>query len=862
MGRHGKHSRKDSRKAASPAAGKTGLVARKTKIAAAVAAAIAGQSFAQEVVIEEVIVTATKRESSVQDLAVSVTAIDGDMVNELQLVNVLDIDKAVPGLKVRYVGADPTIIMRGAGAAGTNDIAVPIYVDGLYRPRAGQALASNLDLERIEVLRGPQGTLFGRNTFGGLVNYITKKPSADGWEFGVAGSFGDYSMQKYEGFVNIPLADMAALRVTLSDTRRDPLIKNIYNKDGGMRDEDNTYLRAQLRLDLTDSFDVTFGGTWWKDESNGNADYAGVLVGIPINPATGLTDGINGILQPRAGRLPGAETESWPASGGRTWAGVYGVDETASVIPDVRKISNDLMPMRDIEETSFSLLVNWDFGPVALRVNTGIFDYEEFRTADSDFSPNPAAWVANNPGVTPPASNGPGYWEQCWNGPSCGRLAGQRVNSKAVQMDVNLNSTGAGPLQWTLGYFLYDDSGDGDTSGEFVWAYTDALNSPTSLSWAHWMDQGNGGTKSTAIYGQAEYAFTDRARATVGLRRSTDKRNSFTKYVDWGPAVHGSAEGYTDAHLQNPGSRFAPWPAYVATDATESGRQTGKKSHIDYKAALQYDLTDSLMLYASASSGYIAGGIEGGGSNDLTQPNEVNSYELGMKSSLLGGAMRLNLSGYWNENDGLTTSSFEARGGTIVAIATVSGSMTVKGLEAEMDWLATEALRIRAGLALTDAKLDEFGRTVLNRVFRSGGDEVVLGAGITDPAMCDQTCSQVYILDGQKARFSPSWTATVDATYTFDLGDMGTLVPGILIYHSDNYKTTNIPYFFTRQSAYTTYDLRVTWNASDSPLSAQAFILNASDETVQIGSDQFSQGRVVADYNNPRIWGVRLNYNF
>ena len=114
-----------------------GISVRKTAVAAAIATALTTPVMAQNA-IEEIIVTATKRESSVQDLAIAVTAISGDAIKELQIINVLDVEKMVPGLKVRYVGADPTIIMLGAGAAGTNDIAVPVYVDGLYRPRAGQ----------------------------------------------------------------------------------------------------------------------------------------------------------------------------------------------------------------------------------------------------------------------------------------------------------------------------------------------------------------------------------------------------------------------------------------------------------------------------------------------------------------------------------------------------------------------------------------------------------------------------------------------------------------------------------------------------------------------------------------------------
>ena len=833
----------------------------KSAVATAVATALTAPVMAQESAIEEVIVTATKRESSVQDLAVSVTAIGGDKITELQLVNVIDLEKNVPGMKVRYVGADPTIIMRGAGTAGTNDIAVPIYVDGLYRPRAGQALASYLDLERVEVLRGPQGTLFGRNTFGGLVNIIAKKPSTDGFDFGFGATGGDYSYGKLEGFVNIPMGETAAARIAASNTQRDPLIENIYNKGAGMRDEDNTYVRAQLSFAPSDTFDVTFTGTYWKDDSNGNADYAGVILGIPINPATGETDGINGVMQLRQGRLPGTEDDSWPASGGRNQAGTFGVDTSASVIGDPYKIASDFDPLREIEETSFSALVNWDFGPVALRANLGVFDYEEFRLTDSDFSQNPRQWGENNPNTAPPTSTGTGYWQQCWGGPSCGLAAGQRVNSEAVQADINLNSTGDGDWQWTLGYFLYDDSGKGDTSSEFVWGYTDST-APQNISWGHWLYQSEGGTKSTAIYGQAEYSFSDTTRATIGLRSSTDKRNVQTNYVDWGPSVHGWAAGYYDAHYADPGSRFDPWPAFVETQGSRDNRQTGKKTNTDWKLAIQHDVSDTVMMFASASSGYIAGAIEGGGSTKLTDPNEVVALEAGIKSTLLDGAMRLNIAAFHNDYTGLTTSSFIAQGATIVAVQNVGGSMTSTGVEVEMNWAATDALNVNAGISLLDSTLDKFGRSVLNRVFRSGGDDIVLGDGITDPADCDQTCAQVYRLNGQDARFSPDYTVQIDANYTFDMGEAGTLIPGIYLYASDDYKTTNIPYFFTHQDSYVAYDLRATWYSADSPLSVQGFILNASDETYQVGGDQYSQGRAVADFNNPRTWGVRVSYNF
>lgn len=836
------------------------LINRKT-LALAISAAVAAQAQAQdqtdELVMEEILVTATKRASNIQDIPISVTAITGEALVELDIVNVLDIEKTVPGMKVRYVGADPTIILRGAGTAGTNDIAVPMYIDGLYRPRAGQALASYLDLERIEVLRGPQGTLFGRNTFGGLINLVAVKPDVGMWDFGGAVTLGNYNLQRFEGFLNVPLGETAAMRITASDTKMDPIIENVFNPSAGMRDEDNTYARAQVRWEPTDTFDITVTGTYWSDTSNGNADYAGVILGVPVN-SDGLTDGVNGVMQPRQGRLPGQEDLSRAPAGGRNQAGVFGEDPAANIIPDVYKIASDFQPLRDIEETSLSALINWDLGPVLLRANIGWFDYEEFRLTDSDFSQNPTLWGQRNPNTDGP-QNGPGYWQQCWGGPSCGLAAGQRVNSETWQADINLHSNYDGALSWTLGFFYYDDSGDGDTSSEFVWGYTD-YTAPQAVSWAHWLYQGNGGTKSTAIYGQATYAFNnDRTRVTGGARYSKDERNFFNRYVDFGPAVHGWASGYYSAHYDNPGSRFADWPLFVdsTTDATENSRQTGEDSHTDWKLSLQHDLNDWQMVYANAATGYIAGAIAGGGSTELTAPNEAMSYEIGWKSTLLGGDMRLNVAAYYNDYDGLTTSSFVAQGETIVAVGSVGGSMTAAGLEVEMDWNVTDNWQISSGFGYTDTELKDFSRTVLNRVFRAGGD-FEIGSG--PPG--DPNNSQVFILDGKDARFSPSWTFYLDTSYTIDMGGRGRLVPGMYLYASDDYKTTNIEYFFTHQDSYATLDLRLTWHQDQGPWSVRGFVSNATDETVQVGSDQFSEGRAVADFNRPRTYGVSVRYNF
>ena len=129
---------------------------KRTAIAAAIVV-LTGPSWAQSV-LPEVVITATRRTENIQKVPIAVTSISADDLQERGITDILSLDKAVPGLKIANSGNDPTPILRGAGVAGTTDIAVPFYVDGIYRPRSGQGLASYLDLEQVDVLRGPQGT--------------------------------------------------------------------------------------------------------------------------------------------------------------------------------------------------------------------------------------------------------------------------------------------------------------------------------------------------------------------------------------------------------------------------------------------------------------------------------------------------------------------------------------------------------------------------------------------------------------------------------------------------------------------------------------------------------------------------------
>ena len=211
---------------------------RKTRLsyvisALALAPVMASSALAQTSMLEEVIVTATKKAVNAQDIPIAITAINGEILNDLGVYSSIDLPKLAPGLKVQWKGAFPSFKMRGGGVAGLNGSAVPLYTNGL---EGGTSWAGWIDLERVEVLRGPQGTLYGANTLGGLVNVVPKKASTEGSDYGVAVTLGDYAMRKVEGFINLPISDTLAVRLTGNTTQRDPLIENKAFSKGCLRE--------------------------------------------------------------------------------------------------------------------------------------------------------------------------------------------------------------------------------------------------------------------------------------------------------------------------------------------------------------------------------------------------------------------------------------------------------------------------------------------------------------------------------------------------------------------------------------------------------------------------------------------------
>ena len=783
----------------------------RTAVAIAVATALTTSVMAQNAPIEEITVTATKRAVNIQDVPIAVTAISGDDLVKMQINDILQLEIAVPGLTIASFGNNAQAIIRGAGTAGTQDIAVPVYHNGMYLPNYGQALAGYIDLERVEVLKGPQGTLFGRNTYGGLINVVTKKPSTDAFDVGIAATVGEYDLRRLEGFVNIPMGDNVALRVTAADEQRDPYVENIFNPAAGLKDSDYTYGRAQLKFFATDNLSINVGASYWKDTANGNLNYAYKGAGIPLDQDDlTMINAEDGFLDPRMGLYSGPNCVDGDRPGGRSQAGnVCDGDETARTIADPFIIDLNTAPDRELEETAFYLNVDWAMENHSLNINAAYFDYTMRQFSDADFSSN-AGWYD-----------------------------GDYNNSKSEQIDVTFSSDTDGALQYTVGAYYFNDQKNENTSAyqfaslEESWSgYAGAT--PETPSWAYWNSEGRGGTKSTAIYGQADYALTEKMRVTAGLRYTEDDRSSQR----------------SDSLAFDPAARLGDLPTYTYEN---NDPQTGTDSNVDYRIGLDYSLADDVMLYGYYATAYIAGRTDPVNQNLLT-PQTNDTLELGVKSTMLDGQLQLNAAFYNAQYDGLYTTQFIIAGGTGVAVATQvpGGSITSQGLELQGYWYPTDKLSIDFGVSIEDSNYDEFivqaGNLVWNGVAPIGS-EIIEGEA-------------VYVMDGKATAYSPDLTVGIGIGYDFDLGNLGTLTPYVHSYYNSGYSTNRAPVFFGEQDAYTKFNVSIDWRSQEGQFSAKLWANNASDELIQTYTEIYSRARVAYDYQAPRSYGFRVGYNF
>ena len=353
--------------------------------------------------IQDIIVTAQRREESLQDVPISITALSGERLREADIRDVTRLEQSVPGLRIARSGPSARPAIRGVytETIGANsDPRIGFYVDEVYQSRPQQTIAAFVDLERVEVQKGPQGTLFGRNSFGGNIALTSAKP-ADKFDLGVGLIYGNYDRIKAEGFVNVPVTDGIGLRVAGAIDRHDPYLKSVVNSRASAGDLNYQFVRATLRIappSFGDRLEILLRGSYFNQDDRGqgssNSQNLGAIVDTSLIRAPGQTLTFNGVTYP----FPFGYNGGNYATGSLVpFSPVYrdnkpdinGVD-IGLPIAGPYTLLFDYAAKNRVKAKNFSSTINLDItDDVRIRSITGYNDFFFSNRADGDGGPIP-----------------------------------------------------------------------------------------------------------------------------------------------------------------------------------------------------------------------------------------------------------------------------------------------------------------------------------------------------------------------------------------------------------------------------------------------------------------------------------------
>ena len=771
-----------------------------------------GASSAGAQLIEEVIVTAQKRSENVQEIGITISAFDAEGLAKAGITDVGRLSFVVAGLTYADAGNDAKFNLRGANSTNTfgdNASIVGTYVDGVYKSKASQQTRAFFDIERLEFLRGPQGTLYGRNTFAGALNLYTNKPSMDGTSGSISASYERFNTVRTEGFFNLPVSDTFALRIAAFSENGDGYIDNNAGQDAGAPDDFGWRLSAAW--DASDDLDMILRYTDIEEKGT-TAGLFGYKLTCRNTNAQGLTDAFGSV---RDCQNPNRGTFAEPSGN----AG------------DEYDISQDFLPDGDLSDENVTLEINWDAGPVMVKAITSYTDFSNVILSDFDFSPTPHD------------------------------IGGFDEYVEATTLEIVVSSEYDSALQWTAGAYYSEEKFE-----NYFWIYnatladnavrptvdfdgveytilngTPLVSSDIDINGefgdSNWIE-----TDTTAVFFQGEFSVSDDLRLIAGVRYSEEDkeaRGGGSNFTADGPVTFIATET-NGTYPQTRKGSFA-----YDKNAAGASRLDKDYDNTSWKGSIQYDLNDDMMVYVTAATGYLSGAVNNNGT--FTDEQESEMYEAGIKSILMDGSLLFNLAAYYTEYTELVAQLQTIDPNTGVALTTTrnGGEIDAWGIDLELQYRPTAEMSIGLTAAYLDAEFGDFGQTSpyqLNRGVATAFESV----------------------DGETPGWSPDLVLNLFAEYTVDLGDKGTLTPAVFFHYSDEYDTSNLYSLDpnTKQDSYTKTDVRVTWRSVDEQYTVAAYIENIEDEAVLSRSNQNSQDNMQTGFLYPQNYGVSFRVNW
>lgn len=785
------------------------------------ASPVFAQTDASRIGLEEVVVTAQKREQEALDVPIAVNAFSAKDMANTGALTLQEIDAYIPGFDSGgETFTQQAYTVRGISSPNIStggDPSVATFYDEVYLPRAATTVAFS-DMERVEVLMGPQGTLFGRNAAAGVISMVPRAPSEQ-FEAFVNTRFGNYNLARVEGMINIPLTDSFFVRGNLIYNKRDGISNNIGPSVVQAADRDNQSARIAAVWDVTDATRLQFAYDWDKFDQS-------PTMAIGVSPYAYSTD-------PFVGRYEndvrhGEETRD-----------MYGV--TGKLLHDFS------------EQWSGKLITSYrDFDTTNREDEDGTADptryFDTNNVEDSDIFYSELQFHFADDRVD--AVFGANYSKEDTYqstdanalGDSITRLVTQQLNSDlGLDLDHLWN---ADEFASALNLFGIPVTGDEILATGDLWydLVAGAFNEPMifgpSYRGVEWREsiQNEGDFTNWGIYGDLAYQLGDRITLIAGLRYSEDEKEFSwlfppTSFVALRPGVSNQIFTLDDEYAS----------AYTTPlKAKDNWSQTTGR------AVAKYELSDQLMTYLSYSTGYKSGGFD---SLDITSadepldPEESEMIEWGLKGDLIGGVLRMQFALFNLQVDGRQTTVESRKPGEANAIPTVINiDNENKGYELTLDWLVTDTLLIGGLTTWRDQKEE------------------------SDPYY---NSDAELVTRDDSGNTNTSYTLKLDWTPGIPCGELLVHVDYVYV---ENGVDTDSPDYFPEYDDIPHYrddtellNARVAWTSEDGHYEVALWGRNLLDKELVSGVRTITRssfGTTFVGIEDPLTWGVELRYTY
>jgi iron complex outermembrane receptor protein len=676
----------------------------KNLLSVASGALLASNVSAQEnkLVFEEVLVTAEKRTESLQDLSQAITVLNGEDLDNRQISTFVDISAIAPGVNIaKNEGFKTVITIRGVGyETNQNAIATPsvsYHLDGIYVASPYSLQTDFMDLERIEVLRGPQGTLFGQNSTGGAINVITAAPSTDS-SFGSADlTVGDYGLVKFRASYNTPLSENLAVRGSFISNKRDGFTENL-SLGQDLDDADSISARVRVKYEPSDTFRANFMAQYFDEDRNGAAQ--------------------KGILDPT---------------------------------PNPRELRQNSVTEHKLNAQLYSAVLEWDYEGYTVKSLTSYQVDDILVRRDND---------RNDLAYLPPFALLPSEYDPETN------------KQTTFTQEINLVSSepAFGKLDWIAGLFYLDTEIEISILERLDFGF-DGVFDPFTIDdiYAYSGDVGfitdsKPERDSTSLYGQGTWNHSDALRTVFGLRYTRDE-------------VYSAVTNFYGRS---------------GTDILET---SGNK--ITGRLVIENDLSDNSMLYGSFTRGYKPGGsnLTYGRENEIAPivvlptftEEVVDAFEVGLKSDLADGRVRLNTAAFFYNYEGLQYQAtdpevFEGGVGNIP-------ESEIFGAELELSAFLSDTVILDARMAWLDTEITA-DHLALDNVNSEAATNALLGQGLAlfSNEVQIARAGQIQNVKGNELAKTPSFTANLALNWSMDIENWGEMRNTVQYIHRGGFK--------------------------------------------------------------------------